>query len=413
MTNTTFDNGLNGGAGGIRRGELLVVLVIATGIGVLAMNMVLPSMPEMAREFEATYNAAQYVLTVFLFALAFAQLIYGSVSDRFGRRPVMITGLAIFILGSLMCAFAWSLPALLFGRVVQGAGGCVGLVLGRAILRDLFDRDRAASMLGYVTMSMVVAPMIGPALGGLFQETLGWRAGVLLLVALGVGVLLLVSLRLPETHLNRAGSSGFVPLLRSFWVLARNRLFLYYAAIMSFTSCTFFAFLGGAPYIVIEVMERSPGEFGLWAMMLAGGYFLGNFITGRYAQRVGTRRMIHYGVVICVIGTGILVGLAMFGPNIPLFLFGPMMLVTFSNGLVMASAISSGVSVRPDLAGAAAGLGGFMQIGMGAISTVLVGVLHDGTAIPLSLIIAGAGVLSFVAYLAAMRYPDPVERAIH
>lgn len=398
---------------GIRRGPLLVILVVATGIGVLSMNMVLPSLPGMAREFDATYNAAQYVLTVFLVALATAQLVYGSLSDRFGRRPVMIAGLAVFLLGGLICAAATSLPMLLAGRIIQGAGGCAGMVLGRAILRDLYTRDKAASLLGYVTMSMVLAPMLGPALGGAFEETLGWRAGVLSTVVVGAAVLALVSLRLPETHFNRGESSGFLPQLRSFAILARQRQFLWYAAVMSCTSATFFGFLGGAPYIVIEMMDRSPGEFGLWSMTVAFGYMVGNFVTGRYAQRVGTRTMMRYGVVICILGTAAMLALAAGGANTPIALFGPMMVVTFSNGLVMASAVTSSVSVRPDLAGAAAGFGGFLQIGTGALATVLVGLAHNGTAIPMAAILTTFAVGGLFSYLAAIRYPDPVDAPGH
>jgi DHA1 family bicyclomycin/chloramphenicol resistance-like MFS transporter len=400
-------------AAGIRRGELLLVLIVATGIGILSMNMVLPSLPGMADEFSVTYDVVQYVLTVFLFALSFAQLVYGSLSDRFGRRPVMIAGFVVFIAGSVLCAVAWSLPVLLVGRFIQGAGGCAGMVLGRAILRDLYDRDRAASLLGYVTMSMVLAPMIGPALGGGFEETLGWRAGVMSVAVVAAAVLALVWLRLPETHYNRGASSGFFQQFRSFAVLARQPLFLFYAGVMACTSATFFAFLGGAPYIVIEVMGRGPGEFGLWAMMIALGYMIGNFVTGRYAQRIGTRKMMLYGVVVCILGTFVMLAFAALGPAIPILLFGPMMLVTFSNGLVMASAVTSSVSVRPDLAGAAAGLGGFLQVGTGAIATIIVGLAHDGTAIPLTLIILAFALGAAFCYLLAVRYPDPVEAAIH
>ncbi|MEJ8572939.1 multidrug effflux MFS transporter [Microbaculum marinum] len=400
-------------AAGIRRGELLLVLIVATGIGILSMNMVLPSLPGMADEFGVGYNAVQYVLTVFLFALSFAQLVYGSLSDRFGRRPVMIAGFVVFIAGSLLCAVAWSLPVLLVGRFIQGAGGCAGMVLGRAILRDLYDRDRAASLLGYVTMSMVLAPMLGPAIGGGFEETLGWRAGIFSVAAVAAGVLVLVWLRLPETHYNRGVSTGFLNQFRSFTVLARSPVFLCYAGTMSCTTGTFFAFLGAAPFIVIEVMGRGPGEFGLWAMMIAFGYMIGNFVTGRYAERVGTRRMIFYGILVSLVGTAILLALARFGPAIPIVLFAPMMLVTFSNGLVMASAVTSSVSVRPDLAGAASGLGGFLQIGTGAIATIVVGLAHDGTAVPMALIILAFALGAAGCFALAVRYPDPVETPIH
>ena len=160
-------------------------------------------------------------------------------------------------------------------------------------------------------------------------------------------------------------------------------------------------------------MGRGPGEFGLWAMMLAGGYMAGNFVTGRYAQRLGTRRMIKTGTALGVIGGIVLVGFAAFGPNVPLALFGPMMVVTFSNGLVMASAVSSAVSVRPDLAGAASGLSGAVQIATGAVGTIIVGAMHDGTAIPMAAIVALLAIGAYLAFLMASRFPDPVEQPIH
>lgn len=391
----------------LKVGLLLVLLVITSGIGPLAMNMVLPSMPGMVGEFDATYGHVQLVLTLYLVALAGAQLAYGSLSDQFGRRPVMIAGLVIFLVGCLICAAASNLTMLLVGRLIQGAGGCVGIVLGRAMLRDLFGRDRAASLLGYVTMSMVLAPMLGPAIGGLFEETLGWRAGLLALAGFAAATLALVAAHLPETNADRGIASGFAPLVRSFGFLIRLPVFLAYTGIMSFTTGTFLAFLAGSPFIVIQLMGRSPGEFGLWAMMIAGGYMIGNFVTGRYAARVGTRWMIRAGIYLGVAGALGLVAAAWNGLGHPLWLFGPMMIVTFANGLVMASAVTSTVSVRPDLAGAASGLSGSVQIGIGAIVTVVVGLLQDESALPPALVVGAAALLAFVCYRVAIRYPDP------
>lgn len=393
----------------LRVGRLLAILVVATGLGPLAMNMVLPSMPGMVGEFDASYGYVQLVLTLYLVSLAAAQLAYGSLSDRFGRRPVMIAGLVIFLAGSLICAVASSLPALLVGRVVQGAGGCVGIVLGRAILRDLFTRDQAASLLGYVTMSMVLAPMLGPAVGGLFEETLGWRAGQAALAVFAAATLAATWAQMPETNIERGIAAGLLPLLRSFALLARIPSFLLYTGIITFTAATFFAFLGGAPYIVIELMGRSPGEFGLWAMSIAGGYMIGNFVTGRYAARVGTRRMIRVGVFVGVAGGLAMMAAIWFGLDHPFWLFAPMMVVTFSNGLVMASAVTSAVSIRPDLAGAAAGLSGFAQIGTGAVVTVLIGLVQGDSAMPMAAILTLAAIAAAVCYLLATRYPDPAE----
>lgn len=395
-------------AGNLRRGQLLLILIIATAVGVLAMNIILPSLPSIARDFDTSRHAAQLVLTAFLFALATGQLVYGVASDRFGRRPTMIVGLTIFAIGTLICTVAWSFEALIAGRFIQGAGASTAMVIGRAILRDLFDRNEAASLLAYVTMAMVVAPMLAPAIGGALQETVGWRASMLLLLTAAGFVIVLIILRLPETNPNLGMSASLPQHLKSYRILLASPLFMSYAAIGAFTSATFFTFVGGVPYITIELMGRGPGEFGLWIILVAAAYMAGNFITARFAQRIGTRAMMRYGTAICVVGAAVLVLFALYGPFVPLALFAPMMIVTFSNGLVMASAITSGVSVRPDLAGAAAGLSGFLQFTAGGLVTVLVSLVHDGTAVPLALMILAAAILSLFAYFEATRYPDPV-----
>jgi DHA1 family bicyclomycin/chloramphenicol resistance-like MFS transporter len=393
----------------LRVGRLLAILVVASGLGPLAMNIVLPSLPGMVGEFGAGYGYVQLVLTLYLVSLAAAQLAYGSLSDGYGRRPVMIAGLLIFLTGSLICALAWNLPVLLAGRIIQGAGGSVGIVLGRAILRDLFGRDQAASLLGYVTMSMVLAPLLGPAIGGLFEETLGWRAGQAALAVFAALTLAATWAQMPETNRERGIAAGLGPLLRAFGFLARIPVFLLYTGILAFTAATFYAFLGGAPYIVIELMGRSPGEFGLWAMSIAGGYMIGNFVTGRYAVRVGTRRMIRIGVLVGVAGGFAMMAAVALGLDHPFWLFATIMVISFSNGLVIASAVTSAVSIRTDLAGAGAGLSGFVQIGFGALVTVIVGIIQGDSAMPMATVITLAAIAAAVCYLLAARHPDPAD----
>jgi len=182
----------------------LGLLVAVAAIAPAALHMPVPSLPLLAVVFVAPAGAVQLVLTLFLVGIAVGQLVYGPVSDRFGRRPVLIAGLALFLAGTVVCGLAWSLPMLIVGRVIEACGGCAGMVLGRAIVRDLFDRERSASAIATITMAMSLAPSISPAIGAYLAQWVGWRADFALLGALGAAVLVLTAARLEETHRNPA-----------------------------------------------------------------------------------------------------------------------------------------------------------------------------------------------------------------
>lgn len=384
----------------------MAILVAISTVNPLALNIYLPSLAGMIAAFNTTSAQVQLTMSLYMAAVGVTQIFLGPLSDRYGRRPVVIGGMAVFVVGTLICLAAPDINTLIAGRIIQAMGGCAGLVLGRAIVRDLFERERAASMIGYVTMGMAVGPMFAPAIGGALDGHFGWQGGFYLMLAIGVIILVAAWFDLHETHHNRTRGQGFGGLVASYRALGSERLFWAYAATSMFTSSVYFAFLGGAPFIAASVLGMSPVVMGLYFMLVAAGYIVGNGLSGRYAQRIGVIRMITAGSLMPLVAV-VLVA-ALFGAGVvhPLSLFLPMLLVGLGNGLCLPSAIAGAVSVRPDLAGAASGLVGSMQIGLGAVSSALVAfLLSDGmypaTTWPLAAVMGVCVVMTLVAVVAA------------
>lgn len=373
--------------------NFILVLIAISAISPLAINIYLPSMLSMARELDVDFATIQLTLSLYYVALAVGQLIAGPLSDAVGRRPVLLTGLLAFLAGSVLCALATSIEALLLGRVLQAVGGCAGLTMSRAIVRDLFQNDRVAAVIGYVTMGMSVAPMVSPAIGGALGEHYGWRASFVFLAALGGLTLFASFYRLAESHRRDP-----LQATRSFWAdnitLLQMRLFWAYTLTTGLISSVFFAFVAGAPYLMTELMGRSPTEYGLYFALVALGYILGNFLTGRLAGHVALHRLIGAGV-----GT-VLLGVAMMGAAFtagfmhPIALFGPAFLVCLGNGLVVPSGIAGALSVKPEMAGTASGLAGSIQMAFGAGVSFIVSYALDASVWPLIFIMFACAILS-------------------
>ncbi len=354
---------------------LMLILIGVSALNPLAINMFVPAMPEMIRSLKTDLPSVQLVLSSYLFATAISQLVIGPLSDRFGRRPILIGGLAIFVFASLACALATSIGWLVFARVIQGAGGCAGIVLSRAIVRDRYDRDRAASALGYVTMGFAVAPMVGPMLGGLLNDNIGWNSIFATQAVLGVLALLASIFALPETRRQLNEGEARPRFLTSVATLIRIPAFWAYAMTLSFGVAVFFSFLGGTPVIASELLGMSGTEFGFYFVMVPAGFLVGNFLTARYSRRLGVAFMMITGTLIAVTGV-VAMGIAFaLGLYHPLSLFLPMCSLGLANGLTFSNAIAGAVSLRPEYAGAASGLAGSLQVGGGAVASVLIGVL--------------------------------------
>lgn len=368
-----------------RRVPSLAILIAISTVAPVSMNIFLPSLAGMVEAFDTTTATVQLTMSVYFAAVAVAQIFLGPLSDRYGRRPVILAGMALYVVGSILCLLAPTIETLILARVVQAIGGCTGLALGRAIVRDLYERDKAASMIGYVTMGMTVGPMLGPVFGGLLDESYGWQGGFYLMVGLGAAVLVASLFNLHETNHKKTSSGGLSGLWRNYRSLGRHRLFWAYALTAMFTSSVYFAYLGGAPFIAAKKFGMGPAEMGLYFMFVAVGYIVGNGISGRVAARVGILKMVVVGSALPAIAIIALIIDAGLGLAHPLALFLPMFMIGLGNGICLPSAVSGAVSVKPELAGAASGLSGSLQIGLGAFTSALVAWLLSDAMWPASI----------------------------
>ncbi|WP_421724156.1 multidrug effflux MFS transporter [Bauldia sp.] len=369
---------------------LILILVAVSAINPIAVNMFVPAMPAMMRALDTNQAMIQLVLSGYLFATAFGQLVLGPLSDRFGRRPVLLAGLGVFIAASVLAAAAQSITVLVVARIFQGFGGCVGIVLGRAIIRDRFERDEAASMIGYVTMGFAIAPMVGPFIGGLLNDNIGWRSVFVLQTGLAVAVALAAYALLPETHTPARETEARPTLRHSFAILSRIPAFWAYSLTCAFGTAVFFSFLGGTPFVAIDLMGLTGTQYGLYFMLVPGGFIIGNFLTARYSRRVGIEIMLIAGSLVALTAVlGMSIAFLM-GWYHPLALFLPMYAIGFANGLTLANSIAGAVSVRPDIAGAASGIAGSLQIGLGAVATQAIGAVLEIARSPFPMTIAMA-----------------------
>ncbi|MCR9070360.1 MAG: multidrug effflux MFS transporter [Alphaproteobacteria bacterium] len=357
----------------------LWILIVATATGPLALNIFVPSMPGLVGVFQTDYAMVQLALTLYLVAVGVAQLGYGPLSDRFGRRPALIGGLVIYFVANIACMFAWSIESLIVARVLQAIGGCAGMVLGRAIVRDVYDRDRAASAIAIITMAMAVAPAMGPAIGGIIDAQFGWQATFLVPMAVGLVVLAGATMRLNETNLNPIPTIDVTAMLRNYASLLRSRAYIGYAANTAMSVGAFFSFIAGAPYVMIEVLRQGPEVYGFYFVLISVGYMTGNFLASRLSSRLGVDRMIPLGVGVSLCGAVPGFALAWADVVTPLSVFAPMCVVAIGNGLSQPNGISGAVSVNPTIAGAASGLMGFGQMLIGACFTVMVGYFQNDT----------------------------------
>ncbi|ORE94648.1 MFS permease [Stappia sp. 22II-S9-Z10] len=355
----------------------LWLLIAMSCVQPVSLNMYLPAMVAMQVDLGTTQAAISVSLSAYLIATAVATLVVGALSDMLGRRPVLVAGLSLYTVGSAICAAAPTVEVLIGGRLLQAVGGCAGLALSRAIVRDLHSARSAASALAYVTMGMAVAPMIAPSVGGVLSEAMGWRSIFVLMTAVGAAVTTATVLRLGETHPPSGGAGGFARMRREAMELFGVRTFWLYVATLSFISTSFFAFVAGSSFVSESVLHLTPSVYGLYFICVAAGYICGNFITGRFVEKIGIVMMIRCGTVLTLSGIMIAIFAELMGVVHPVTFFGPIALVGMGNGFTLPNSIAGAVSVRPHLAGTASGLAGSIQMGAGAIVAILVGTLCD------------------------------------
>lgn len=384
---------------------LLALLMAMTGIGPATLNIVVPALPTLVTALATDTATVQLTLSLYLLSFATAQLVLGPLSDRFGRRPVILMALALNTLVSFAAIAASSIGALIAARILQAIGASGGVVIGRAIVRDLYDRDRAAAMLGLVTTAMVLAPMLAPLVGGVLDTAFGWEAIFLAIALAAAGVLIWAIVVLPETRPAAAPQSPRL-LIEEWRTLLKAPRFHGYMLIGALGSAPFFIFLGGSPHVVVALMGRSSAEYGLWFAVMSLGYMSGNFTVSRLSQRFGVDNMIVAGLIVELFGCLLTVAtLAIYKNTTPAAIFLPQLTVSYGNGLLMANSIAGAISIRPQAAGSASGMAGFVQMAIGAASTQIVSFLLVGatTGLPMAWMAVATIALACVAYVALVR----------
>jgi DHA1 family bicyclomycin/chloramphenicol resistance-like MFS transporter len=383
--------------------RLLVLLMAMTGIGPVSLNILVPALPNLVGELDADIGTVQLTLSLFLLSLAAAQLLLGPLSDGFGRRPVVLAGMLLATVAPFAAAAASTIDLVIVARIAQAFGAATGIVVGRAIIRDLFERDRAASMLGLVTTVMVVAPMLAPTIGGALDTAFGWHAIFLFTGCYSLAVLLWAIAVLPETRPDRSHDAS---LLHDARVLFADRHFHGYVLCAALATSPFFTFIGGGPHVVVTMMVRSSAEYGLWFAITSVGYMTGNFLASRLSQRYGVNAMILSGLCIEVAGSIMMVTLVAVSWTLgPAVIFLPQVIISVGNGMLLPNAIAGAVSIRPQAAGAASGITGFTQMAVGAAvaQAVTVALAGAATAMPLALMISLQIALALVVYVALIR----------
>ncbi len=372
----------------------IITLILLAGISALNMSIFLPSLNRMANSFATDYATMQIAVSGYLAATAVLQVFVGPLSDRFGRRAVTLGSLIIFVAATVGALLATSIETFLTFRILQAAVAS-GMVLSRAVVRDMVPQEQAASMIGYVTMGMALVPMIGPTIGGVLDQAFGWQSTFVFLIAAGVGVLTLCFFDMGETV--QGGGVGFREQIRNYPALLTSPRFWGYAASAAFGSGAFFAFLGGAAFLAENIYGLSPAMTGLALGAPAVGYAFGNFLSGRYSVRLGMNRMAVIGNSVASAGMAMSLLLSLAGFESAWVFFGFCTALGVGNGIMLPSTMAGLLSVRPHLAGTASGLGGAMMIGGGAALSQLAGAILTDSAIPLQILMLVSGLCALLS----------------
>lgn len=364
---------------------VLLLLVVMTGIAPISLYILVPALPVLATTFGRDISIAQMTVSLYMVGIALSQLIMGPLSDKFGRRPVLLSGLALMVAASVACMFAETLPQLIAARFFQALGGASGMVVSRAIIRDIYERDRVASMISLVIAALMIGQMVSPLTGGLIETAFGWRA---IFYAITIGALAVavgIAIALPETRRNRAvGSGGFRSDVRT---LIKSRAFIGYVMCQVLASQIIFTFAGGGPYIVVTQMGRTSAEYGAWFATTGFAYLVGNLLCVRFAPRHSLEKLIWFGLALQLCGSLLNLLWSFAGWNeAPAWLFGTQMIVMVGNAFVMANSAAGAISIRPEAAGTASGAMGFLQQGIGALMSQFGAYLggHSATTLPLT-----------------------------
>lgn len=388
---------------------LVANLLAQLAFGLLAMTICLPSMQEWAGIFDASQASVQLTFSGYVVAYGGLQLLYGPLSDRLGRKNILLFGLFVAGVGSVLAALAPNLGLLTLARVLQGAGSAAGMVVGRAMVQDLFQGPARTRVMAYIGMTMGLCPPLATIIGGQLHVRLGWQSNFVVMAVLAAVLFVAAWRGLPD---HQKATTVQPHWLRAMWAsyarLAREPAFILYVALLSLITATFYTFLSGAP-IVLGSYGVGPEGIGYYIMSVPLAYIVGNYLTSHLVHRVGDRPMMRLGQLLTLSGVALMLGLALAGWHSPLAFALPLILLGIGHGFLVPPALAGTVSLVPALAGSAAAVAGLMQQLMGAVGGFTVGLFPHESAVNLGLLMLGYALFAAVAQWLLHRRPhhDP------
>ncbi|GGC06335.1 Bcr/CflA family drug resistance efflux transporter [Marinobacterium zhoushanense] len=379
--------------------RLIVLLAALQAFGPLSIDMYLPGLPQIAQEMGSSEASVQMTISAFLIGLFIGMLFYGPLSDKFGRRGLLLGGISLYTLASLGCVFATSIEHLVALRFAQALGGAAASVLGRTIVRDLFPVEESARVLSLMHLVTMIATLMAPLFGGYMLLLSGWRALFIVLMIFAATTLLFVAWKIPETHRGESRNSSVLAVFAAYFRIARHHHAIGYILCMSLTFAGMFAFITASPFVYINYFGIEPTHYAWLFSLNIGGVILFVTLNARFVKRVGTQPLLLAGASLAA-GSGVLLllcGLTSVGGLVPVVVgvFG----FVGVTGLLGANCMASLLARYPQQAGAAAGLAVSAQFGLGALASSLAGSLHDGTPLPMTLIMGVCGVGSLAALM--------------
>src|ERR1700751_3533135 len=381
-----------------RHRVLLLTLTMSSSVGMVASTIYVPSIPAIASAFETSIARVQLTFVGYLLAFAASMLVLGPLSDRYGRRRTIICGLALSTISSVACAVSPTIDFLIAARVIQGIGACAGLVVGRAITREVWGREAAARVIAGRAIAATLMQAFAPVLGGYMQGWFGWRANcaviaVLACIAMGLVIRFVPVGRAATSPSVRAGG-----MLASYRTLIRTRLFLSYAFTAAGSHAGFHIFAAGAPAVLIVGLGIRPEDYGFYASLPPMGFLVGSFLSNRLTRRLGIDGLITIGCTVLLPAASIMVTLALLDLASPYAVIGPMILICCGSGLITPNATAGSLGVNAGMVGTASGLGSFMQMTGAAGATALLSLGPSGRPLMLARIITLVGVFAGAAF---------------
>ncbi|MBK8114321.1 MAG: multidrug effflux MFS transporter [Candidatus Accumulibacter sp.] len=383
---------------------LAVLLTTLVALGPLSTDLYLPSLPTLARVFASDVASVQLTLSVFLAGFACGQIVYGPLSDRYGRRPVLLGGLLMFCVGTLGCVFAHSIDRLILARFVQALGACAGPVIGRAVVRDLWGASESARVIAYMGGAMAIGPLLGPTLGGFLTVLFGWQSNFVLLLLVAVVQLAVVARVLGESNVHRDPEATTpARMLANFRRLLADRSYLGYLLTFSFSYSALFAFISASSFVLADRHGLTPQVYGMCFGIVVAGYLIGSVASGRLVRRLGSDGLLARGACLGAVAGVSMAVLEFSGVHGVAAILAPMFFCTVATGLVMPNAIARALAPYPTMAGSASALMGFVQMTMAACVGIAVGHALAAGAQALAVAVALCSVLALLSYLALIR----------